>query len=386
MELTGPLTQYAMRFHAGIGAEHHVASPLGAWLVLALCAAADTDAPKDGLAEALGMEPDAAVRTAAALLETPHPLIAAAAAIWQRLTDAKVDFSGLPPTVETGPLPDQKALDAWAREHTFGLIETFPLQLDPETVLILASALATRVSWDEPFDLVPAERLGAGPWAERLTQVLHTPRRGGHDQHIVHTQRSGDVAVHTARARDGLLVTSVIADPGAPAEQVIATAYEIAAIGAAERRSLFDLPLGPGPLWTIVEEPAQTSSPDGREEWCTAVLPAWSARSEHDLGAPSLGFPAAALVLAQALRLKEFAFVAKQAAVAKYTRVGFEAAAVTAMMMMAAGVPMLREGRRRTAELRFGHPYAVVATANQPGSPWHRVPVFSAWITDPDDA
>jgi len=86
------------------------------------------------------------------------------------------------------------------------------------------------------------------------------------------------------------------------------------------------------------------------------------------------------------LRLKEFAFVAKQAAVAKYTRVGFEAAAVTAMMMMAAGVPMLREGRRRTAELRFGHPYAVVATANQPGSPWHRVPVFSAWITDPDDA
>jgi hypothetical protein len=56
------------------------------------------------------------------------------------------------------------------------------------------------------------------------------------------------------------------------------------------------------------------------------------------------------------------------------------------MMMMAAGVPMLREGRRRTAELRFGHPYAVVATANQPGSPWHRVPVFSAWITDPDDA
>jgi len=386
MELTGPLTQYATRFHARIGAEHHVASPLGAWLVLALCAAADTDASKDGLAEALGMDPDAAVRTATALLETPHPLVAAAAAIWQRLTDTKVDFSGLPSAVETGPLPDQAALDAWAREHTFGLIEKFPLQLDPDTVLILASALATRVSWDEPFDLVPAERLGASPWAKRLTQALHTPRRGGHDQHIVHTQRSGDVAVHTARARDGLLVTSVIAAPGCPAEQVITTAYEIVANGGAGRRSLFDLPLGTGPLWTIVEEPAQTSSPDGREEVCTAILPAWSAQSDLDLGDPALGFPAAALVLAQALRLKEFAFVARQAAVAKYTREGFAAAAVTAMMMMAAGAPMFREGVRRTAELRFGHPYAVVATANQPGSPWHHVPVFSAWITDPDDA
>lgn len=385
MELTGPLAEYATRFHARVGAEHHVASPLGAWLVLALCAAADPDSPKDGLADALGMEPEAAVRTAAALLESPHPLVAAAAAIWQRLSDAKVDFSGLPPTVETGPLPDQASLDAWAREHTFGLIEKFPLRLDPDTVLILASALATRVSWDEPFDLVPAARLGDSPWAGRVGQVLHTPRRGGHDQHIIGTRRAGDVAVHTARARDGLLVTSVIADSRVPAEQVIATAYDIAASGRAGRRSLFDLPLGSGPLWTITEERARTSAPDGREEVCTAVLPAWSARSEHDLSAAELGFPAAAEVLARALRLTEYAFAAKQAAVAKYTRVGFEAAAITAMMMMAAGVPMFRDGVRRTAELRFGHPYAVVATANQPGSPWHHVPVFSAWVTTPDE-
>ncbi len=383
MELTGPLAEYATRFHARVGAEHHVASPLGAWLVLALCAAADTDAPKDGLA--LGMDPEAAVRAAAALLDSPHPLVAAAAAIWQRLSDAKVDFSGLPSSVETGPLPDQASLDAWARERTFGLIEKFPLQLDPDTVLILASALATRVSWDEPFDLVPAARLGDSPWAGRVTQVLHTPRRSGHDQHVIGTQRAGDVAVHTARARDGLLVTSVIADSRVPAEQVIATAYDIVASGRAGRRSLFELPLGSGPLWTITEERAQTSSPDGREEVCTAVLPAWSARSEHDLGFAELGFPAAAELLARALQLKEYAFAAKQVAVAKYTRVGFEAAAVTAMMMMAAGVPMFRDGLRRTAELRFGHPYAVVAAANQPGGPWHHVPVFSAWVATPDE-
>lgn len=49
----------------------------------------------------------------------------------------------------------------------------------------------------------------------------------------------------------------------------------------------------------------------------------------------------------------------------------------------------------REAELRFGHPYAVVAVASQyvvragseysePG-PWHGVPVFSAWVSEPED-
>ncbi len=386
MELTGPLAQYAKRFHAHIGAEHHVASPLGAWLVLALCAAAESDAPKDDVAAALGMPAEEAVRAAAALLDTPHPLVASAAAIWQRLAEAKVDFAGLPAAVETGELPDQAHLDAWAREHTFGLIEKFPVQVRPETVLILASALATRVSWDEPFDLVPADRLKDGPWTARLTQVLHTPRAKGHDQHIVSTPRAGDVAVHTAMARDGLRVTSVIAAADVPAEHVIAAAYDIVSTGGAGRRSLFDLPLGETPLWTIVEEPVETTAHDGREEWCTAILPAWSARSDHDLDHPELGFPSAAYLLARALKLTEFAYVAKQAAMARYSRVGFEAAAVTAMMMMASAAPMLRDGVRRTAELRFAHPYAVVATATQPGGPWHNVPVFSAWVATPDDA
>ncbi|SNQ51123.1 hypothetical protein FRACA_610004 [Frankia canadensis] len=50
--------------------------------------------------------------------------------------------------------------------------------------------------------------------------------------------------------------------------------------------------------------------------------------------------------------------------------------------------------RTRVAELRFARPYAVVAVARHqipstgtaaPG-PWDGLPVFSAWITEPDDA
>jgi len=40
-------------------------------------------------------------------------------------------------------------------------------------------------------------------------------------------------------------------------------------------------------------------------------------------------------------------------------------------------------GRKRTATLRFGHPYAAVARAI--GGEWDGVPVFSAWITEPED-
>ena len=39
--LADALTAYAGRFHAAVGPCHHVASPLGAWLLLALVAAAD---------------------------------------------------------------------------------------------------------------------------------------------------------------------------------------------------------------------------------------------------------------------------------------------------------------------------------------------------------
>ena len=51
-------------------------------------------------------------------------------------------------------------------------------------------------------------------------------------------------------------------------------------------------------------------------------------------------------------------------------------------------------GDARTATVRFGHPYAVVAavsTHRRPAAPrsalvWHGLPVFSAWVSEPGDA
>jgi hypothetical protein len=262
--------------------------------------------------------------------------------------------------------------------------------------------VAARVSWKRPFDLAPASALGsASPWAVTLTRVLRTPqglpngRVPGHDQFIAATDAAGDVAVHAASARDGLQVVSVAAAPEVPAADVLSAAYDLgtalAAGGPLTRRSLFDLPLREGPAWTISEERADTAAPGGREERYTAVLPAWSAHSTHQLTDPRLGFA----TVRRALDPID-PWQAKQAAMARYTRTGFEAGAVTALAVALSAVAE-RPGVRRTAELRFGHPFAVVAVAAGnatprdsqrpvPASPWHGLPVFSAWVADPEDA
>jgi hypothetical protein len=392
--LTGCVTRYAARLHDAAGSGHHVASPLGAWLLLALAGPTSHGADREALTGVLGCDVETAADAAAGLLADPHPLVGSAAAVWTAgsfggTEDFQRWLAGLPEAVSTGELPDQPTLDAWAREHTFGLIDRFPL--DARTaVLVLATALATKVSWEMPFGLAPASALGsASPWGRELSRVLHTPTgpgARGHVQFIAATQDTGDVIVHGATAAGGLLVVSVGANPDVPAGRVLAIAYDIghrlAVGGPVERRELASLPLGDGPLWRLQEVAGQAAG-------STAVLPAWSARSRLDLSDPMLGFVAAVRGLVPGAKRWD----AQQSAMARYSRTGFEAAAVTAAAIRVSAVSPVR---RRVAELRFGHPYAVVAVATDPAaarqqlgsalSPWHGVPVFSAWVSEPDDA
>jgi hypothetical protein len=405
--ITAPLARYARRFHQVAGAGHHVASPLGAWMLLALAAPACAGDDLRQLEEILGADADGAAGFAAELLAHPHPVVHAAAAVWggpRPAAAARIASwqAGLPPQVDTGPVPGQAELDTWARRQTLGLIDRFPVEDGRTLIWLLATAVAARVSWERPFDLAPGSALGAASlWATALTRVLRTPqglpngRVPGHDQLIAITELAGEVAVHAASARDGLLVVSVAAAPQVPATSVLSAAYDLGTALAAgrplTRRSLFDLPLGDGPAWTISEERAGTAAPGGREERCTAVLPAWSAHSTHQLTDPRLGFAPVRHALDPI-----HPWQARQAAMARYTRIGFEAGAVTALAG-ALGAVAQRPGVRRTAELRFGHPFAVVAVAARnakpqdrhrpvPRSPWHGLPVFSAWVADPQDA
>jgi len=388
------VARYASLLHAEIGAVHHAASPLGAWLLLALAAPAADGADREGLTEILGCDIGTAAAAAADLIKHPHHLVPNAAAVWTAngapLDERFEKFrTTLPSQVATGALPDQAGLDRWAHDHTLGLIDSFPVRWDESLYLVLATALATKVSWRTPFDLAPATSLGSmSPWAAQVTRVLRTPeddRNRDHDQFICSTPDVGEVAVHVAAAVEGLLVISVAAQPDIPASEVIAAAHRIGmavALGAdLPRRDLADLPLGESRLWLLREETSTES------DACVALLPAWSAQSLHDLHDPALGFG----LLVRSLTDGRDPWDAQQAVQARYSRTGFEAAAVTAAAVYLSA--RLGTRRRRVAELRFGHPYAVVAftldevVSGQAGqqSLWNALPVFSAWVAAPEE-
>ena len=59
------------------GPRHHVASPLGAWLLLALCAPASQGETRESLNGVLGCDSADAAELAAGLLAAPHPVVPA---------------------------------------------------------------------------------------------------------------------------------------------------------------------------------------------------------------------------------------------------------------------------------------------------------------------
>ncbi|MDP3893851.1 hypothetical protein [Nocardioides sp.] len=397
MGSTGSLRQavasYAARLH-GDRDDHHVASPLGAWLLLALAAgsAGPGDPRRPGLEAALAMTVDDAADQARRLLGAVHPDVHTAVGAWladaARSPAAEGWLAALPPVTATGPVPAQARLDEWTRQQSLGLVPAFPLEVSRATAVLLATVLASDIDWEWPFDELAPDRLG-GPWGEAGATCLGSA--APHDVGIVRTTE-GLVGVHVARSVDGLAVLSVIAeDPDSAPAAVREVAHDLALLDVAEwdRVSLFDLPLGDSGAWTVTERVVAATSPGDQEE-ARAVLPAWRADTTIDLMAEELlGIAAAADGVAGLLppQLRPFEAEAVQVCTAAYTRTGFEAAAVSALGIRAAAYSPGRRQRvrRREATVRFGRPYAVVALTEGHGDddPWTRLPVFSGWVTSP---
>jgi hypothetical protein len=371
--------RYAQRFDARYAVEHGVASPLGLWLLLALLAPATAGQAREGLEAELGTDVADAHARAVELLAVPHPAVHAAVAAWARRFFLGPAFTTwattLPPTVETGDVPTPARADAWAAEHTGGLIVRFPVQITDLTAVVLASALATDVTWIEPFAPVPATALG-GPFGAVIKTALRADL--AHVQALVDTEAAGIVAVHAADATTGLRVLSVIAAPEVEPARVHEAAHAVTARLGASRRTgdpdaparvldLFDVPLGEGHTWTLTEEERQAIVYDGadRTQATTTFLAAWSASSDHDLlDAPGVREALDALegfLLPDALPA---AFDVRQAAAAECTRFGFRAAAVTAMGMRGGSAASpIRKVRHREAVIRFARPYAVLSVS-----------------------
>jgi hypothetical protein len=381
------VSAYAAQFNPSLLGRHAVASPLGSWLLLALFGPATEGAARRDLEAVLGTTVDDAAARARTLLSEPHPAVSAVAAVWDRKLGPAFDewAQSLPDVVERGPIPNQAQADAWARARTNGMIDEFPLQIDQLTRLVLASALAADITWATP--LGTTDDLG-GEFGSAISRAL-TLDFG--TQLIAETDAAGLVAVAAPRASSALDVLSVIGAPDVTPADVDSAAHQVAAMLRGDRRAAREVPveeLADGHAWTVTDRREHRAGGQAVQAEWRSHLPAWSAKSDHDLdNAPGVASVFDALTGFARQEDLPVNFSAKQAAIASYSRTGFKAAAVTAVGVRAAGMPSFHEVLVRRVELRFNRPYAVLACAARDDGPsaWRGVPVFSAWITEPEE-
>jgi hypothetical protein len=161
-QLAPALSSYAQRLHANAGDGNHIVSPLGAWMLLALCARGSDGRLRDELTRALGMDVDRAATAVAALLEKPHPAVASGAGIWTNpelhADDLAPWLAQLPVPVTRGEIPSKAALDEWAAKQTRGMIREFPVQVSPLAVIVLATTLATKGWMAQAFPVRSVKR------------------------------------------------------------------------------------------------------------------------------------------------------------------------------------------------------------------------------------
>jgi Serpin (serine protease inhibitor) len=385
----------------GVVAQHEQGwafSPFGVWLLLCVALAGAVGDDRQRLEDAVGCSADEADRLLGSFLSSVPPAIATAIAVWIRETVASELFDHwvrrLPEQIEIGQMPSQSEADAWTRRNTLQLIQAFPGQV-ADLDACLVSAVATRVSWRVPFEVIDAAEIlpSDSPWHGAVDELLHAP--GPYGASVVETARAGKVAVYYADAEEDVAVVCVSASPDVARDRVLEAAQEIVmnmfGRGQMSKCSLFDLDAGVGHSWTVTERERLVWQPGQRfERFSDAYLPAWTQQSTTDLLASDTFAAGAAIAALQYATSTSGPTAAKQTAVATFDRYGFEAAAVTAMWTAVSGKPRdpTETGLERIAQLRFDHPFAAIAVDSSDSfdSPtWSGLPLLEAWVTSPKE-
>ena len=379
MDTISPAVQAAntltARWCTRLGADDFVLSGAGLWPLLALLASAADEQAGAELAAALGRPVDTAQQEALELIDVLRTGISTTAALglWTREgTPLREEWSSGLPAGVVGTLTDQAALDQWASDETDGLIDKFPLQLTPATVLVLASALAARVKWRTPFEGYPRDRNweSAQPDQQQLSRTTYDLGIAAVlDDTVtrVVVEGDGDVDVHL------LLGTQQSAE-------VLATGLRELS-GEAQVLPASDLD-GDGPGLTVRRVPS--SHPN---DMVCLALPSFEITAKHDLmnnvdlfGLRSLSeSDTSHLPLLSPVPL--FVSEGVQDVLARFFAEGFEAAAVTAFGI-AVGSAMPRERYEITlVDVTFDRPFGFIAV-HRPS----RLAVVAGWVSSPFEA
>lgn len=372
------VSRYARRFNRGLN-EHSISSPLGAWLLLNLVALDKERLSEDeqrALEEVLEVDLETALERFRLLFALPPESAKIALGAWMEEDELRRlrDWAAIvaPYTGLRAGIPTKKELDAWTDESTMGLIKSFPARPSSSTKMILASALATKISWTHPFIVAPADdypvMFGWGVNEVLLSPPSHTVQ--------IFTDGLNVYGVHAATSTDGMTVYSVICDDDQMApEYVLEAAYRIA---RGKQQDVTELALD----GDVTPSQEMFEVRESRTDNNFAVLPAWQAKSEINLKEnPDSGAAELVSYFAKKGLAEGGDTVVSQSAAASYSKDGFEAAAVTTMLTATnyASSPL-----RKILVLPFARPYAVIAVASSEnlvnGQP-DQIPVFQAWVT-----
>ncbi|MEY9875330.1 serine protease inhibitor [Streptacidiphilus sp. MAP12-33] len=366
-----------------------VFSPVGVWPLLAALAAGADGGARAELEEAVGLPAAGAMGGARELMAALRrmPGVCAALGLWTReALELEPGWAlGLPEGVHGAisgdPAVDKPRLDTWAKDATDGRIPELPVQVDEDTMLVLASGLLARSRWLQPF-WETAHVVEHGPWAGRDIAALVRSTSVLDRAALLET---ADAAVTELRVlgRGGIDVHLLLGEEHTAPATVLAAGLDALAHPRL-RTGAHLLPLGePGPGLSV----RHGRSFDRDPELTTTVVP-FDLACEHNLLADHAVF---GLTSARDAARGHFSGIsvsrplavgsARQSATTKFTAKGFEAAAVTSIALSVGGAFVPRPTYRvKQVELTIDRPHGFLAVHRT-----SRLVLAAGWVGQPKD-
>lgn len=366
------LQEYATDFYSGteFGESNIVSSPLGSWLLVASVASGldfSSNSPlKAEVENTLHMSIEEASNAVKEILEQYRELNYVSKA-WTNpnLTSLPavqkwVEANTLIP--HEGNIPSQKSIDEWAATNTNDLIKKFPSEMNEATMVVIANIIYSKLAWKTQFKAVPANE-PMSRWGVENVLVANATE----DVRFVKDTDGNVFASYQVKAKGDKesvsLVTSLSGDND-PKKlmDVIGNIDEMEDLTPDEAvllncsKDIFRVKeVRRGTVPTVI----------------VANVPAWDAESEHSLlKNKALGYQSLFEAFGEGAD-GGFEAQAKQIAVAKFDKDGFEAAALTAMVMARCAMPSLVT--QTVYELNFANPFVFVSYLQ-------KLPVFSGYI------
>ncbi|MFJ3104062.1 proteinase inhibitor I4 serpin [Streptomyces sp. NPDC086835] len=363
-----------------------VVSATTLWPLLAFLQDAAGGPARDELGDATGLPAAEAAGAARGFLEALGAIrgTRAALGLWTRADlllhgdwRARVP-SGTAGTITGDAAIDRRTLDGWVDERTEGLIRSMPVHIDKSTQLVLAAAQSVRTRWLRPFfetEVVPE----SGPWQGRLLLGLHRTTSLLDRVAVVETP-AGPLTVLKILGRTGVDVHLLLGHADMTPAQVLRHGIGTLAGTGATPVHGDRLPLGEaGPGLRVSTVRSRTPRPV-----LEVLTVAFRVAANHDL----LEEPALfGLSTASDTSRGHFPGIspdplavgsAGQGAVAVFDAKGFESATVTAISVMAGGMPPPPRYTVRHVEAVIDRPFGFLTVHRT-----SRLVLTAGWVTEP---